>query len=294
MSQLRILDLEVPESPYLNLALEEAIATRVGREEVPETLRFWRNYKAIVIGRLQCPSLEADFETCLKEGITLVRRFTGGGAVYHDMGNLNFSLFLKRKSPLIKERLFRGYELVGKAVEISLRKMGLKDGKYVPINSVKIGDKKVCGMAGFITRDFVLVHGSILVSSNLKVLNRALIAPPEGLKSRFVRSKKEKVTSLERALKRKVKLREVKEQLIFGLEAVLGLESYRGSAELFELSLAEQLYFSKYSKMSWSLGPCVSCPRRKIDEIMFKRLTFSKETDIGSLFKEIRAKFVGL
>ena len=270
----RVLDLEYPHSPYMNLAIEEAVALAVGRCKVSETLRFWRNDRTIVIGLFQCPSLEVNFEECMRYGVRVVRRFTGGGAVYHDLGNLNFALSLRRDNPAIRERLFKGFELIGTAVEFGLKRIGVQNVRFKPINSVLIEEHKAVGMASLITKDFVFIHGSMLVNSDIVVLERVLKASNTETNDRFVRSKRQKVITLKEALEDGVEISEVKEAIIKGLEEVLDVEFIEEEITDYERRFADELYRKKYSKIEWSLGPCVSCPRRERDEMIFKRLTF--------------------
>jgi lipoate-protein ligase A len=270
----RVLDLEYPHSPYMNLAVEEAIALAVGRCKASETLRFWRNDRTVVIGLFQCPSLEVNFEECLKYGVRVVRRFTGGGAVYHDLGNLNFALSLRRDNPVIGERLFKGFELIGKAVEIGLRRIGVRRVRFKPINSILIGENKAVGMAGLISKDFVFVHGSMLIDSDIIVLERVLKASNTETSDRFVRSKRQKVITLKEALEGGVGVQVVKKAIIKGLEEVLGVEFIEEEITDYEKRLADELYKKKYSRIDWSLGPCAACPRREMDEMIFKKLTF--------------------
>jgi len=282
---ISILNIEYPDLPYLNLAFEEAIAISVGKEIVPETLRFWRNNNAVVIGRFQCPTLEVNFEHCREHGVRVERRFTGGGAVFHDLGNLNFALSMKRVNPLIGERLLRGFELIGKAVEIGLKTTGIHNALFKPINSVIIGNNKVAGMAGLITKEFIFVHGSILVNSDLETLKRVLKSSDYNPNEKFVQSKRQKVTAVERELERRIELKEIKRAIKKGLEEVLGCEFEERDLTDYEKRLAEKLYIKKYSKLEWSLGPCISCPRRKNDERIYRELTLSKKRQIGKLFQ---------
>ncbi len=276
----RVLDLEYPHSPYLNLALEEAIALAVGMKKAPETLRFWRNDRTVVIGFFQCPSLEVNYDECLRYGVKVVRRFTGGGAVYHDLGNLNFALSLRRENPIIRERLFRGFELVGKALELGLKRLGVRNTSFRPINSVLIGRNKVVGMAGLITRELIFVHGSLLINSNTGVLKRVLDGFKGETKGRFVRSKRQEVVTLEQALGMEVEAGFIKKNITKSLEEVLGIEFCEEGLTYHERKLAEKLYLEKYSKIEWSLGPCTSCPRRELDEKIFRKLTFEREIEL--------------
>lgn len=267
----RLLDLEY-EDPHYNLAVEEAISIAVGEGISPETLRFWRNANTVVIGRFQCASLEVDFRRCLEHGVQVSRRFTGGGAVYHDYGNLNYALSLRRDNPLVGEKLFKAFELVGKGVAIGLIELGVKESTFRPINDVQIGDRKVSGMAGLIARDYIFVHGSILISSNLEILAQVLNVPQEKLRDKFVRSVRQRVVTIEEALGRKTGIPETKDAMRKGLEGIFGVEFEGGGLLEEEEELAKELFERKYSTLEWSLGPCKGCPRRTRDELIFKKL----------------------
>src|SRR5881628_1017661 len=92
----RLVDLEYRDNPFMNLAVEEAIPRMVGEGKAPSTVRFWHNSNTIVLGCFQSAELEVNFEECKETGTKVVRRFTGGGAVYHDGGNLNYAISLRR------------------------------------------------------------------------------------------------------------------------------------------------------------------------------------------------------
>src|SRR3989449_11168104 len=78
----------------MNLAVEEAIPRMVGEGKSPSTVRFWHNSNTIVIGCFQSAKLEVNMDACKETGTEIVRRFTVGGAVYHDSGNLNYAMSL--------------------------------------------------------------------------------------------------------------------------------------------------------------------------------------------------------
>src|SRR5215831_6317193 len=98
----RLLDVEFRNNPFMNLAVEEAIPRMVGEGNVPNTVRFWHNSNTIVIGCFQSAKLEVNMEACKQTGTTIVRRFTGGGAVYHDAGNLNYAISLQKGDKLVQ------------------------------------------------------------------------------------------------------------------------------------------------------------------------------------------------
>src|SRR5436309_15265111 len=80
----------------MNLAVEEAIPRMVGEGKSPSTVRFWHNSNTIVIGCFQSAKLEVNMQACKETGTEIVRRFTGGGAVYYDSGNLNYAISLPK------------------------------------------------------------------------------------------------------------------------------------------------------------------------------------------------------
>src|SRR5439155_1417402 len=89
-------DLEYRDDPFMNMSVEEAIPRAVGEGKALNTVRFWHNSNTIVLGCFQSAPLEVNFDACQETGTTVVRRFTGGGAVYHDAGNLNYAISLKK------------------------------------------------------------------------------------------------------------------------------------------------------------------------------------------------------
>src|SRR2546425_4142828 len=96
-----MVEVEYRDNPFLNLALEEAIPRLVGEGKAPSTVRFWHNSNTIVIGCFQSAKLEVNMEACKETGTEIVRRFTGGGGVYHDSGDLKYAILLREGDPLV-------------------------------------------------------------------------------------------------------------------------------------------------------------------------------------------------
>jgi len=267
----RLLDVEYPEDPYYNLAVEEAIARAVGEGIVPNTLRFWRNDNAIVIGAFQCIALEIRLQECLKHGVKVVRRFTGGGAVYHDIQNLNYAITFRRPSPIPGDDVLKGYERVGEAVISGLERLGLK-AEFVPVNDVQINGRKVSGMAGTLTRDFLFIHGCLLVGSNIEVLTRVLNVPKEKLESKGLKDIRARVTTLRDETGRAITMEEVKTALLKGFEEIFNSSFSLDKLTEWEERKAKELYERKYSSIEWNLGPCSNCPEKLRDVYIFKKL----------------------
>src|SRR5215467_12538343 len=131
----------------MNMSVEEAIPRAVGEGRVPNTVRFWHNSNTIVLGCFQSADLEVNFDTCKETGTEVVRRFTGGGAVYHDAGNLNYAISLPKGNLLVPtsdlQEVFR--KLSEGSVQ-GLRRLGV-NAEFLPINDISVGGLKVSGAA---------------------------------------------------------------------------------------------------------------------------------------------------
>ncbi|MGY4706359.1 lipoate--protein ligase family protein [Candidatus Bipolaricaulota sp. J31] len=190
--------------PAENLALEEAILRSYGADKVPPTLRIWRNPRCVVIGRGQRPEDEADLEFCRRHRIPVIKRPSGGGAVYHHPGNLNFSLFLPLDGPWRDVR--RAHELVGELLAAALEeRLGLR--AEVGEGSIFVEGLKISGMAQYRRRG-LLYHGTLLLWDDRVPMNRVLLALRPGYSPSGVPSKPSPTGSLSGILGREVSLEE--------------------------------------------------------------------------------------
>ncbi|MBN2491563.1 MAG: lipoate--protein ligase family protein [Planctomycetes bacterium] len=276
MTTWRRVDVEWPERPHFNLAYEEALALAVAKGQAPPTLRFWKNDRTIVLGRHQCAEIEVNFDACERRGVKVVRRFSGGGAVYHDQGNLNYTLVLARNTRSELVARHPGFALAGEAVVAGLRRLGV-DAQFVPVNDISVGDRKISGLAGTLSREALLYHGCLLVSSDLAVLGEVLNVAPEKLESRAVRSVRKRVATLDELLGRAVGMDEVKDALTQGVSEVLGVEVEPGVALEWELEKARILWETRYTTDAWALGPCRRCPCRREPDPRFLKSIVSRE-----------------
>jgi len=267
----RLLEIERPDDPYYNLAVEEAVARAVGEGVAPTTLRFWRNDNVIVIGAFQCVSLEIRLGECVRYGVKIVRRFTGGGAVYHDIRNLNYAISFRRPSPIPGDDVLEGYKMVGEAVIAGLEKLGVK-AEFIPVNDIQVGGRKISGMAGTLTGNLLFIHGCLLVGSNIEILSKVLNVPREKLETKGVGSVRARVTTLRDELNHEITIDEVKTALLKGFEEVFDAEFMPGELSSWEKKMTEDLYRSKYLTIEWNLGPCRGCPDRDRDALILRRV----------------------
>jgi lipoate-protein ligase A len=187
--------------PRHNLAVDEALARTAGPEPA---LRFWRNDRCVILGRFQVADAEVDLGAAHRLGVPVYRRFTGGGAVYHDAGNLNVSLVAPRDHPLVERRLGAGLqELYGAVLEplaAAVRTLGIPAG--AARRGLFVGGRKLGGVAAWVGGRTVLVHTTLLVDADLVTLERVLAGPgdPGNRRWQLTKSERAPVTSLAREL----------------------------------------------------------------------------------------------
>jgi len=249
MQRWRFLD-EEWEDPYFNMAVEEAVARSVGEGKAPNTIRFWRNPCAVVLGKFQQVSGEVNLRACQKWEVCVIRRFTGGGAVYHDPGNLNYSVSIHENSP----DPLSMHRMSGNGVIEALKSFGV-EAKFGG-NTTWVGDRKISGMAGLLGHGICFHHGSLLVNSNLHRLTEVLNpwpTPAPDPHLRGVKSKRVKVTSLKDQLGREVPITAVKIPLKRCFERSYNVDLVRKKLTDNEKTLAGELSENKYKKDGWNL-----------------------------------------
>ncbi len=162
--------------PLVNLALEDALLAEVEAGARDETLRLWVNDVCLVRGphrTRQSGWHREDHATDL--GVRILERSTGGGTVYHDPGNLNWSFYLRRSAGYFGAAgLFRS--CAGVVIEV-LRSLGIAAAFAAP-NRIDVGGRKVSGLSARASLEAVLVHGTLLVSSDIDRLDALCIYPP--------------------------------------------------------------------------------------------------------------------
>ena len=163
--------------PVKNLMREEELFRQVEAGKLPELVRFWVDSECLVRGKAKNPRYGWYRETLAKKmGVRVIERSTGGGVVYHDRGNLNWSIFLRNSGRLLSPtQMFEG---ASKCVVGALDELGVP-AVFAPPNRLDADGRKISGMAARSTPKVRLVHGTLLIDSDLERLNRLCI-PPEG------------------------------------------------------------------------------------------------------------------
>ncbi|HDM23485.1 lipoate--protein ligase family protein [archaeon] len=253
------------ENPFMNLAIEEAILIAVDRGVVPSTLRFWVHDRTVVIGRFQCPVEEVDLEKCVKDKVYVVRRHTGGGAVYHDRGNLNYALSIsKGSSRVFGNSILGNFKVVGECIADALRMLGY-NANFRPINDIEIEGRKVSGMAASVHKSAVFVHGCLLVNTDVSNLTKYLRIPKVKYVTKGVKSAVKRVVTLHELKGSPVEMREVEDAIAEAFSHKLGVSFKESDLTEYEIKLAEKLYMEKYTTLEWMAHICPECPRYSED-----------------------------
>ena len=159
--------------PDFNLAFEWGLLEAVKSGKAPTTVRLWVNAPCVVVDRSGRSSAEVKLEACRELGLPVLRRPTAGGAVYHDEGNLNWTVVARRED-IWPVRWPSELELLAsKALIDLLASLGLR-GQLRPREGIFVGDLKVSGMAFYVGRRALMVHGTLLVCSDLGTLRTVL------------------------------------------------------------------------------------------------------------------------
>ena len=243
-----ILDLEGANG-YRQMAIDEAMLILRSQNRIPDTLRLWRfRPSAISIGYFQSLYKVVNVELAKAMGVDIVRRFTGGGAVYHEYGGeLTYTITLQVRGELTD--IQRSYEILCQGIVEAIKMFGL-DAKFKPINDVVIRGKKVSGSAQARRGSALLQHGTLMYATNLDTLAKLLTPPREKLQAHGIADIRQRVTTLSLELQRPVDLDEVVNAVVNGFKKALGAELYEGSYTEAELRLAEELE-PKYRSHEW-------------------------------------------
>jgi lipoate-protein ligase A len=247
----RILGLDVNDA-FMNMAVDEAICRLRSRGASPNTIRLYRwKPSAVSIGYFQILEQEVDVEACRRLGVDIVRRMTGGGAVYHAYeGEVTYSVIVDEGHPNIPHDIIKSYEVICGGVVEALNMLGLK-AAFRPINDIDVGGRKISGNAQTRRWGVVLQHGTILVDADVRTMFTVLRVSKEKISDKLIKSAEERVTTIRRELGRCLSFEEVADALKEAFPRALGVEVYQGLLSGEERSLAERLSREKYSNPSW-------------------------------------------
>lgn len=239
--------------PYYNLALEEHVFNDLPRDE--SYFMLWQNENTIVIGKYQNAYEEVNQKVVDERGIRVARRLSGGGAVYHDLGNLNFTFIADQKD--VKGLNFRIF--VEPVVE-TLRALGVP-AEFTGRNDILVNGMKISGNSQYVKEGRVMHHGCIMLSTDLGKVADALRVREAKFQSRNSKSVRSRVTTINAQAPREITMDEFKSAL---KERILG----SGEVEPYPLTdqdrkAIDELRCAKYSTWQWNYGSPVTFEMRR-------------------------------
>lgn len=232
--------------PYFNLALEEYFVKHKDLND--DILILWQNEPTIVIGKNQNPYDELNLDYVEKNNIKVVRRMSGGGAVYHDLGNLNYTIIKSEAQYYRNDFSFFALPVIS-----CLKKLGVT-ATFNGRNDILIEEKKFSGNAQYFYKNKVLHHGTLLFSSDLTVLAKALQVKKEKFESKGIKSVRSRVTNISDYIKEMITLSDFRETLTISMfgENEKSILNYTLSDE--DISSITTLSNSKYRAEEWNFG----------------------------------------
>ena len=232
--------------PRINLAIEEYALNTMDVEK-DSFLLFYINQPSIIIGRNQNTIEEINTDFVEQNGIIPVRRLSGGGAVYHDLGNLNFSFLTKDDGDS-----FRNFKKFTQPVVDALKKMGV-DAELSGRNDILAEGKKISGNAQFSTRGRMFSHGTLMFDTEIDAVVSALKVKKEKIESKGIKSIRSRVTNIVDLLDKPMTVEEFRLAI---LSSIFGGEDKVQYWELTEEDWVNihKLSEERYQKWEWNYG----------------------------------------
>jgi len=231
--------------PRINLALEEYALRNFGESE--DYLLFYINGPSIIIGRNQNTLEEINDEYVRENGIHVVRRMSGGGAVYHDEGNLNFSFITNYK----KENLHNFKKFTKPVIQV-LKEMGVS-AEMSGRNDILAEGRKISGNAQFSTGKRMFSHGTLLFNSDLEEVTRALDVKMSKIESKGHKSVRSRVANISEFLNKELSVSEFRQNLLDGLYRERdNFKTYHLTDD--EWQAVHELKDEKYGNWDWNFG----------------------------------------
>lgn len=221
--------------------MEEYLLQKVGKKQI--FFFLWQNQNTVVIGKNQNPWKECCFSLLEKEGGKLARRISGGGAVFHDTGNLNFSFLVDREMYDLSRQL--------EVILGAIRSLGI-EAEFQGRNDLLAQGKKFSGNAFCFKPESALHHGTILVSADMNKLTRYLQVSPEKIRSKGIDSVRSRVVNLSE-LKPGLTIELISESLMASFQKIYGNDFSFYEDGMVEEEEIQALY-AKYSSWEWRYG----------------------------------------
>ena len=284
--------------PQINLAFEEYVFNQMDQDQ--SYFLLWQNDNAVIVGKHQNTIEEINQEYIRENDIKVVRRLSGGGAVYHDLGNLNFTFIVNDRG---REQF--DFQTFTRPLVEALKTLGV-NAEFNSRNDIAIDGKKFSGNSQYAKRGRILHHGTILFNSNLATIQSALKVKKDKIESKGIKSVKSRVTNITDYLDETYTMEDFKAALLKAMFANDNLEKITLSNE--EIQAIEQLKTEKYATWDWNYGKSPQYNLRKERKCDFGLITVLLQVEKGEIkdlhfygdyfgngdIQELEALFVGV
>ncbi|NMC15973.1 MAG: lipoate--protein ligase [Chloroflexi bacterium] len=237
--------------PAINLALEEYLIRNIAPTE--ELLLFYINEPSIIIGRHQNTIAEINVEYVREQGLHVVRRLSGGGAVYHDLGNLNFSFI----APNVGGNFANFQKFTAPVIQV-LRDLGVP-AELSGRNDILAEGRKISGNAQYVSGARIVSHGTLLYNTDLEEIGKALRVKASKIESKGIKSVRSRVANITEFLTEPVDILSFRRQVLLGV--FQGHHNAFSAAEIPEYQLTpldwetvRQLARERYKSWEWNYG----------------------------------------
>jgi len=244
--------------PYYNFALEDYLLNE-GKED--DYVFFYIHKPSIIVGKYQNTIEEINKDFIEENDISVARRLSGGGAVYHDHGNLNFSFVHKAD-----KRDVNNFKKFTKPVIDALIELGL-DAHLSGRNDILIDDKKISGNAQYYTNGRLLHHGTLLYDSQMSNLVKSLKVRDLKIKSKGIKSVKSRVANISDFLNNQLPIEDFKEYLLKSFYQSRDIEKYELDDKA--MNYIDKKVEEKYSTWEWNFGKSPDFEIQKIHKFPF-------------------------
>ena len=248
MQKLSYINLRTTD-PSFNLAVEQVVFDSLPKDR--SWFMLWQNDNAVIIGKYQNTMAEINKAYCDEHGIRVVRRLSGGGAVYHDLGNLNFT-FIADAGDMDSLNM----QLFCLPVVNALQKLGVA-AEITGRNDIVIAGQKFSGNAQYIRDGRVMHHGTILFDSDLSVVSSALQVDPSKIIAKGIKSVRSRMTNIRPHLPQDMPLEAFRASLLQSILTATPGEEYVLSEA--DVSAAEELARTRYATWEWNYGRSKEC-----------------------------------
>ena len=215
---------------------------------------LWQNDKAVIVGKYQNTLEEVDQTFVDERGIRVARRLSGGGAVYHDLGNLNYTFIVEED----RAEAFR-FEVFTKPLLAALKELGVA-AETSGRNDITIDGKKISGSSQYFRNGRLLHHGCILLDCDRDTLTRALQVKEGKIRSKSIKSVRSRVTSINEHLERPITMARFKEVLRKQVFAAAPHPVVLSQGDLSEIQIWRD---SRYATWEWNYGASPRCDIRR-------------------------------